>query len=448
MKTLSRRHFLRGAGTVMALPLLNAMIPSGYGQAARAATATALKRPVRLGWLFFPNGVVKEGWELSGAGRDFKLNTSNAPLESVRDDVLIISNLAQARASNKGDDAAGAHARGTSSFLTAASARKTNGTDIFIGVSIDQVAASLIGANTRLPSIELGVEEGKQEGRCDNGYSCVYLSNISWRSPTQPCGVEINPRRAFDRLFGVVGTEGDAFRQRAAKRRSVLDFVGNDAKSLLRSVGTTDRQKLDEYFTSVRELELYIDKVANQPPLDVARELRPSEDPGNVVHHMRLMYDIMALGFQMDATRVASTMLADGQTNQVYAHLGLSSGHHQLTHSTGKEDEITRIDHFMTSEFARFVAKLKSIPDGDGATLLDNCLIAYGSDLGDGRKHNHDQIPCVVAGRGGGAFTPGRHLVPAAKTPMANLYVSMIQAAGCDVKSFGDSTGPLAGAQV
>lgn len=448
MKPLSRRHFLRSTGALMALPLLEAMIPTGFGSVARAATAAARKRPVRLGWLFYPNGVVKEGWEICGTGRDFTLNVSNAPLQAVRDDVLFVSNLAQREAATKVEDVAGAHARGTSSFLTAASARKTNGNDIYIGVSADQVAAKHIGTDTRLPSIELGVEEGKQEGRCDNGYSCVYLSNISWRSPTQPCGVEINPRRAFDRLFGVAGPEGDAFRQRAAKRQSVLDFVGTEAKSLLRTVGSTDRRKLDEYFTSVREVELYIDKVANLPPIPVPLSLRPPGDPENVVHHMRIMYDLMALSFQTDATRVATLMLADGQTNQVYEHLGLTSGHHQLTHSTGLEADIQKIDRFMAEEFARFVAKLKATPDGDdGGSLLDNCLIAYGSDVGDGRNHNQMNMPCVVAGHGGGAFQPGRHVFAEKHTPLANVYVSMLQAASCPVKSFGDSTGPFAGAR-
>ena len=449
MPALPRRTFLRGAGALMALPFLEAMIPGGFGTRARAATAAALRRPVRLGWLFYPNGVVKEGWELTGSGTDFTLNATSSALAPVRDDVLFISNLAQAQAATKVEDVAGAHARGTSSFLTAASARKTNGNDIYIGVSADQIAAAHLGTHTRLPSIELGVEEGKQEGRCDNGYSCVYLSNISWRSPTQPCGVEINPRRAFDRLFGLPGDEGEAFRHRSATRQSVLDFVADDAKSLLRDVGATDRRKLDEFFTSVREVELYIHKVANLPPIDLPESLRPPKEPDSVVHHMRLMYDLMALSFQTDATRVASLMLADGQTNQVYEHLGLSSGHHQLTHSSGLEADIQKIDRFMAGEFARFVAKLKATPDGvDGASLLDHCAIAYGSDVGDGRNHNQWDMPMVLAGGGGGAFKPGRHVAADKKTPLANVYVSMLQAAGCPIDRFGDSTGPLAGATV
>ncbi len=444
MKAISRRHFLRGTGVALTLPFLDAMIPSGFGQVARAAAAKANQHPVRLAWLFFPNGVVGEDWLPKGAGKEFRFNKTNQALEAVRDDILMISNLAQDRAGKDGGDAAGAHARGASSFLTAASAKKTNGKDIYIGISADQVAAKMVGSKSRLPSIELGVEEGKQEGRCDNGYSCAYLSNISWRSPTQPSGLEINPRRAFDRLFGIPGQEADEFKKRSATRSSVLDFVAEDAKALTRKVGATDRQKLDEYFTSVRELELTIDRIASLPPVDIDPALRPPADPESVVHHMRLMYDVIALAFQTDSTRILTNMLADGQTNRVYEHLGITSGHHQLTHSNGKDAEIQKIDQFMTEEYARFIQKMKSIPEGEGS-LLDNCMIMFGSGLGDGRKHIHHELPCVVAGKAGGRIETGRHLVAEEKTPIANLYLSMLQNAGCEVDSFGDSTGPLQG---
>ena len=428
----------------MALPFLDSMVPGGFGTLARAATAKAKQHPVRLAWLFFPNGVVLEDWDLKGTGKNFELNRTNAPLASVRDDIVFVSNLAQARAGEDGGDAAGAHARGASSFLTAASAKKTNGKDIYIGTSVDQVAAKFIGHQSRLPSIELGVEEGKQEGRCDNGYSCAYLSNISWRSPTQPSGIEINPRRAFDRLFGIPGQEAEAFKQRSARRVSVLDLVADDAKALTRNVGRTDAQKLDEYFTSVRELELTIDRIASMPPIPIDPALRPEADPESVIHHMRSMYDVIALAFQMDATRVLTNMLADGQTNRVYEHLGITSGHHQLTHSNGKDAEIQKIDQFMVEEYARFLAKMKATPEGEGA-LLDNCMIMFGSGLGDGRKHIHHHLPVVLAGKAGGRLETGRHLAADEKTPIANLYLSMLQAAGCNVDEFGDSTGALKG---
>ena len=444
MKPISRRHFLRGAGVAMAVPFLDAMIPSGFGKIARAAAKTAAKPPVRLGWLFFPNGVVQENWNIEKTGRDFVFNKTNAALDAVRNDVLMISNLSQKKIFKVDVDAAGAHARGSSAFITAAKAKKTNGKDIYLGISADQVAAKELGQSTRLPSIELGVEAGKQEGRCDNGYSCAYLSNISWRSPTQPSGVEVNPRRAFDRLFGLVGEEAEAFKMRSAQRKSVLDFVQDDAKSLRRKVGATDKQKLDEYYQSVREVELYIERVASMEPVDIDPSLRPDPEPDSVIHHMRLMYDIIALAFQTDSTRILTNMLADGQTNRVYEHLGLTSGHHQLTHSKNKDAEIQRIDQFITEEFARFISKMKAIPEGEGS-LLDNCMIMFGSGLADGRKHNFDNLPCVIAGRGGGAIDTGRHIAVEETTPVANLYLSMLQTAGCEVSSFGNSSGPLEG---
>lgn len=434
-----RRQFLRGVGVAMSLPLLESL-PVLHA-------AETSKPPIRLGWLFFPNGVVKEGWALGGDGRDFTFGKTNACLENVREDVLMISGLAQQKkieGAIEQQKAAGAHALGSARFLTCKTARKTNGKDIYLGVSADQVAAKLIGNATRLPSIELGNEVGKQEGRCDNGYSCTYLSNISWRSPTQPCGVEINPRRAFDRLFGLQGEEAASMKARASRRQSVLDFVADDARSLSRKISGSDNRKLTEYFESVRDLELFIDRTSSMPPLKISPELRPEATPETIVHHMRMMYDIMVLAFQTDATRVITNMLADGQTNRVYENLGLTSGHHQLTHSNGGDAEIQQIDQFMVEEFARFVGKLKSIPEGDG-TLLDNCMIMFGSELGDGRKHNHNDLPCVIAGGAGGAVNTGRLLVTSKDTPISNLFLGMIQAAGGNVREFADSEGPLSG---
>ncbi len=451
MNPISRRHFLRGAGVAVSLPFLDAMVPSILGKATaakKAAAAAAAKPPVRLGWIYFPNGVIRDDWTLDGLGTgfDFKFNKTNAPLEKVRDHVLMFSNISHDKA-NKNGDGPGDHSRCSATFLTASQARKTQGKDIYLGISADQVAAQHIAQGTRLPSLELTLEKGKQEGRCDSGYSCVYLSNISWRSPTQPASPEINPRRAFDRLFGMTGADAEKFKARALDRQSVLDFVADDARSLRKKLGTTDKRKLDEYFESVRETELYINRVANMPPAKVSANQRPPENPDNIVHHSRLMYDLMVLAYQTDSTRVISNMLADGQTNRIYENLGISSGHHQLTHSRGKAEEIQRIDQFLVEEFARFIKKLADTPDGQGR-LIDNCLIAYGSGIGDGRRHDHDFLPTVLAGHGGGAVDPGRHVVAEERTPMANIYVSMLQAAGAPVDAFGDSTGPMAGLKV
>ncbi len=431
-RSTSRRTFLRGLGATMGLPFLESL---------HAATASA-KPPLRFGWIFFPNGMVRDFWTPKGEGRDFQFNQTNAALAPVRDHVTLIGNLAHDKARENGDGG-GAHARNGATYLTAVQAKKTGGKDIHTGISIDQVIANQLGQHTRLPSLELGTEPSRKEGRCDSGYSCIYMSNISWRSATQPSGIEINPRRAFDRLFGASGSEGERFRARSAARQSVLDFVADDAKRLQRQVSGSDRRKLDEYFESVRAVEKQIDQMASLPPIEVPGTSRPEADPADTVKRIRLMYDLMALAYQTDATRVITFMTANAQTNRVYDHLGITSGHHQLTHSNGQDAEIQKIDRFMTEEFARFVGRLQSIPEGDG-TLLDNCLITFGSAMGDGRKHDHGDLPCVVAGHAGGALTGGRYLRMKDETPMANLFVTTAQLAGTKLDRFGDSTGALA----
>ena len=427
----SRRTFLRGLGALVGLPFLESL---------HAATAAA-KPPLRFGWIFFPNGMVRDFWTPQGEGRDFQFNQTNAALAPVRDHVTLIGNLAHDKARENGDTG-GDHARNGATYLTAVQAKKTGGKDIYAGVSIDQVIARQIGQHTRLPSLELGTEPSRKEGRCDSGYSCIYMSNISWRSATQPSGIEINPRRAFDRLFGASGSEGERLRARSAARQSVLDFVADDAKRLQRQVSGSDRRKLDEYFESVRAVEKQIDQMASLPPIEVPGTSRPEADPADTVKRIRLMYDLMALAYQTDATRVITFMTANAQTNRVYDHLGITSGHHQLTHSSGQEAEIQKIDRFMTEEFARFVGKLQSIPEGEG-TLLDHCLITFGSAMGDGRKHDHGDLPCIVAGHAGGALTGGRYLRMKDETPMANLFVTTAHLAETKLDRFGDSTGAL-----
>ena len=416
----------------MGLPFLESL---------HAATATA-KPPLRFGWIFFPNGMVRDFWTPQGEGRDFQFNQTNAALAPVRDHVTLIGNLAHDKARENGDGG-GAHARNGATYLTGVQAKKTGGKDIHAGVSIDQVIANQLGQHTRLPSLELGTEPSRKEGRCDSGYSCIYMSNISWRSATQPSGIEINPRRAFDRLFGASGSEGERFRARSAARQSVLDFVADDAKRLQREVSGSDRRKLDEYFESVRAVEKQIDQMASLPPIEVPGTSRPEADPADIVTRIRLMYDLMALAYQTDATRVITFMTANAQTNRVYDHLGITSGHHQLTHSNGQDAEIQKIDRFMTEEFARFVGKLQSIPEGEG-TLLDHCLITFGSAMGDGRKHDHGDLPCVIAGHAGGALEGGSYLRLKEETPMANLFVTTARLAGAKLDRFGDSTGALA----
>lgn len=434
MKPISRRTALRGLGAAVSLPLLDAMMPAG-----RAAEEA--QQPLRLAWVYFPNGMVREFWTPQGEGRDFQFNRSNAPLAEVREHITLISNLAHDKARPNGDGP-GAHAREGATFLTAVQAKKTGGKDIHLGISIDQLLAKQLGSRTRLPSLELGTEPSRKEGRCDSGYSCIYMSNISWRSAAQPSGVEISPRRAFDRMFGIPGIEGERVRQRAASRQSVLDFVADDTRRLQRELGMSDRRKLDEFLESVRAIEMQIGRTSRLSPIDVPEGRRPEEDPTDFITHIRLMYDLMALAFRADATRVITFMFANSQTNRAYENLGVKSGHHQLTHSTGQEADIQKIDEFTIAEFARFVARLRDIREGSGS-LLDNCLVTLGSAMGDGRKHDHHEIPCVVAGHARGSIPGGRHLKLPTETPMANLFVTTAQVAGVPLDKFGDSTGPL-----
>ncbi|MCS6852305.1 MAG: DUF1552 domain-containing protein [Gemmataceae bacterium] len=432
---ISRRTFLRGSGVALGLPLLECMLPVGF------AADPPVKPPLRLAWIYFPNGMVREFWTPQGSGRGFQFNKTNAPLAAVREHVTLITNLAHDKARPNGDGP-GDHAREGATYLTGVQAKKTGGKDIYLGISIDQVIARHVGRETRLPSLELGTEPSRREGRCDSGYSCIYLSNISWRSPTQPSGVEISPRRAFDRLFGIPGEEGRRFQERAADRQSVLDFVAEDANRLRRQLGANDRRKLAEYLESVRALEKQIAQMTSLPPVAVAADRRPEAEPPDFVSHIRLMYDLILLAWQTDVTRVVTYMLANSQTNRVYSNLGVKSGHHQLTHSTGQEAEIQKIDQFQIEELARFIAKLRDTPEGTGS-LLDHCLITFGSGLGDGRTHDHHDIPVVVAGHAGGAVPGGRCIALNAETPMCNLFVTTAQLAGLKLDRFGDSTGPL-----
>ncbi|HCS50966.1 MAG TPA: hypothetical protein DIW81_05145, partial [Planctomycetaceae bacterium] len=331
------------------------------------------------------------------------------------------------------------------SFLTASQPRKTGGADIQVGISVDQVAAQKIGTQTHLPSLEIGIEGGRQAGVCDSGYSCAYQSNIAWRSPNQPVAKEINPKLAFERLFGMSLTDVKKSQDRDFYRTSILDAVSEDASKLSGRLGRTDRQKLDEYFTSVREIEQRIGRAAPQK-----RQLPPEFDipqgvPADVDAHIPLMYDILTLAFQTDSTRVATFMLANGGSNRTYSHLNVKGAHHQLSHHRDEADKVAdlqKIDQYLAKEFARFVQKLKSIPEGEG-TLLDHSMILYGSGISDANRHRHEDLPIVIAGKASGQLQTGRHLVYEKETPMANLYLSMLDRMGTPVDAFGDSTGRL-----
>lgn len=433
---LPRRTILRGAGAAVALPLLDAMQPT-------ASAATAAAAPTRMAFIFFPNGAIMDQWKPEGEGRDFRLNTSMAALEGHRDDLLIMTGLTQHHARANGDGG-GDHARNASAFLTGAQPRKTAGADIEVGISIDQAAARLIGDRTRLPSLELGIERGRNAGNCDSGYSCAYSANISWKSPNTPNAKEINPRLAFQRLFGT--PEAAATQERRNKfRKSILDFVADDAVRLNGQLGGNDRRKLDEYFTSVREIEQRLDRAGHLRPSEIPEIDLPDGVPTELTEHLRLMYDILLLAFQTDSTRIATFMVGDAGCNRSYHEVGVKNGHHELSHHRNdreKMDQIARIDKYLVEQFAAFLTRMKAVREGDG-NLLDNSMILYGSAISDGMRHAHDDLPIVVAGKGGGSIESGRTLHLPKETPLNNLFLSMAERVGAEISELGDSTGKL-----
>lgn len=436
---LPRRTFLKGVGTALALPLLDAMSPG------RSLLAAAGKEaPRRMAFISFPNGAIIPAWTPEGTGREFTLSATLEDLAPVKDDVIVFTGLAQDNAHAKGDGP-GDHARSAAAFLTGAHPVKTGGADIKVGMSVDQVAAEKIGTQTKLPSLELGTERGRTSGQCDSGYSCAYSSTISWKSPTTPMAKEIHPAHVFERLFGS-GSDADKNRiQRDFYRKSVLDLVAEDANRLGQTLGKTDRRKIDEYFTSVRELELRIQRAKQEAKRDAPAFDVPDGMPQDAAEHIRLMYDLMALAFQTDTTRIATFMLANEGSNRSYRMVDVNEGHHELSHhqnDTDKVAKIKKIDKFLMSQFARFLQKLKSIPEGEG-TLLDNSMIVYGCAIGDGNRHNHNDLPIVFAGRGGGTIQTGRHLVYDKNTPLNNLFLSMLDRMAAPIDFLGDSTGRL-----
>jgi hypothetical protein len=434
---VTRRSVLKGLGAAVALPLFDSGWPNNV-----VAAETSAFLPRRLGFIYVPNGVNMQQWRPEKTGRDFELTSILEPLANVREEMLVLSGLTCDKARPNGDGA-GDHARSLSAFLTASQARKTHGADIYVGASVDQVAAERIGSQTRFPSLEIGCEPARQSGDCDSGYSCAYSSSIAWKTPTQPLGKEIDPRQVFERLFG--SGETDVTAERKKYRQSVLDFVLNDANRLRTRMGTTDRRKMDEYLSAIRELELRISRHEDQ-----AKQFKPDmEQPGGVpedyAEHIRLLGDLMVLAFQSDSTRICTFVFANEGSNRNYRAIDVPEGHHDLSHHGNDEaklEKIRQINRFHTTQLAYVLEKLKAIPEGDG-TLLDNCMIVYGSGIGDGNRHNHDDLPILLAGRGGGTITPGRHVEYSKETPLANLYLSMLDRANAAIDHHGDSTGRL-----
>ncbi len=424
-----RRTFLRGLAATLALPSLPSL----------AAASARTSSPLRLAFIYIPNGVNLDTWRPNGPNLE---SETLAPLAGLRDHFSVLRGLDHDKARPNGDGA-GDHARANATFLTGCQARKTAGSDIRVGVSVDQIAAQHVGHLTRVPSLELSTDPPRRSGHCDSGYSCAYQFNLSWRSATTPAPAERDPRLVFEKLFGSGDEAGD--RRRRAQQRSVLDFVIDDAKSLNRRLDSADRPKMDEYLTAVRDVERRIEQ-AEKFRVEVPEDQRPNGVPEAHKEHIRTMYDLMALAFQTDTTRIASFLLAHDGSNRTFPEIGVNSAHHELSHHRGNAEmlrNIALIDRFYVEQFSAFLQKLHDTPEGDG-TLLDHSMIVYGGAIADGNRHNHDDLPLLLAGHGNGSIRQGRILEAGKGTPMTNLYLSLLDRMNVPAERVGDSTGKLA----
>jgi hypothetical protein len=448
--SLSRRRFLRGLGVCLALPALESLRPlavSAAGKGAKALATTPTGAPLRMAFVYFPNGAIQPDWWPTGEEKAFELARTMEPLAPFKHRLQVLGGLDHVNAT-PGPDGAGDHARACGTFLTGVRVKKTAGADIQAGISIDQVAANQIGHLTRFPSLELTCDAVRKSGNCDSGYSCAYQYNLAWRSPTQPVAPEPNPRLVFERLFGA-GPHGErraSLKRRQEQQRSILDFVYDDARSLQRQLAYRDKQKLGDFLDSVRQIEQRIERAEQFGPAPDPAVDTPPGIPPSFEEHLQLMFDMMILAFQTDSTRIATFLLANEGSNRPFPELGIAEGHHYLTHHQNKQDKIEKvaqIDRWYVRQFARFLEKLEQTQDVDGQSLLYNSMIVYGSGNADGNRHTHVNLPVILAGAGGGSLTPGR-FVKHGGVPMSNLLLSLADRLGVQgVERLGDSTGRI-----
>jgi hypothetical protein len=433
-----RRTFLKGIGVSVALPVLDAMTPAFAG----AGVASSARR---LAFIYVPNGVTMADWTPKGEGAAFEYSRILKPIEAFREDTLVLSGLAQ-RNGNALGDGPGDHARAAASYLTGVHPRKTAGADIQNGISADQVLAQHLAAETRYPSLELGCDDSRTVGNCDSGYSCAYTNSLAWRGPATPMPPETNPRLVFERLFGDLDTRlsPEVRARRLLYRRSILDLVGERSRRLASDLGPSDRRKLDEYMTSVREIERRIetaekDLTGIDPQID-----KPSGVPVQFAEYVNLMFDLQLIAFQADLTRVVTMMMGREGSLRTYPEIEVPDPHHPLTHHRGNTEwieKVTKVNTHHMELFAGFIRKLKSTADGDG-TLLDHSTIIYGSGLSDGNRHTHENLPVLLLGKGSG-FALGRHIVYPDDTPMTNFYLTLLDRMGVQPERIGDSTGRI-----
>jgi len=438
-KALPRRTFLRGLGTAVALPFLDAMVPA-------LAPAQSTKRPTRMAFVYVPNGIDMRNWTLDYEGPLGALTPTLQPLAPYKSDVTILSNLTH----NTGRallDGPGDHGRCCGSYLTGVQVKKTL-TDIKASVSCDQLVANQIGHLTRFPSLEVGLEDARQAGDCDSGYSCAYTNNLAWRSETQPLPPVLDPKALFERLFGDdAGLTPEQRARRNHNRRSILDFVSDDTKSLQSGLGPVDKRKLDEYLNSVREIEKQIEKAEkDNAQIDPGMD-KPYGVPNGFAEHFKLMTDMITVAFQADLTRVVTFLVTHEGTSRAYREIGIADGHHPLTHHRNQielMDKVARINLYHMEQFAQWVGRLKNTPDVDGS-LVDNSMLVYGAGLADGNSHIHSDLPTLMVGRAGGYIKPGRRIAYRKETPMCNMFLTMMDRMGLHMDQFGDSTGHLNG---
>jgi hypothetical protein len=439
-KALPRRTLLKGMGTAIALPFLDSMVPA-------LARAAAGKPPVRMAFVYVPNGIDMRNWTPQVEGKLGALPRILKPMEPFKDDVLMLSNLTH----NTGRallDGPGDHGRCCGSYLTGIQVKKSL-SDIKAGVSMDQIVANQVGGKTRFPSLEIGLEDARQSGDCDSGYSCAYTNNLAWKSDTQPLPPVLDPRALFERLFGDgVAMSPEAKVRQAKYRRSILDFVTEDTRKLETSLGPTDKRKLDEYLSSIREVEKQLtraekDNAQIDPKMD-----KPYGVPADFAEHFKLMSDMMTIAFQADLTRVMTFLVTHEGTSRAYREIGISDGHHPLTHHRNQEDlmeKVAQINTYHMQQFAGWVEKMKAAKEADGSSLLDNLMIVYGAGISDGNRHLHEDLPTMIVGKGGGAIKSGRRVVYRRETPMCNLFLTMMDIMGVHVEHFGDATGRVQG---
>jgi hypothetical protein len=435
--SLPRRSFLRGLGAAFALPLLDAMTP------AFAATRKAIPR---LGFMYIPNGVNLAQWTPVGSGTGFAFSPTLRALEPYRDRVTVLSGLAH-HAADRLNDGAGDHSRAAGAFLSGCHAKRTEGADLYLGITADQIAARTLGKDNLLASLELKLDDSDIAPLCDEGYTCAYMNTISWSSPATPLPMENNPRFVFQRLFG----EGESASERVTQTRedrSILDTVAASMKRLESTLGPADRRRMEQYFESIREVEVRLERIEAQnakAPAQGHNSTRPLGIPENFEDHINLMFDLQALAFQADITRVTTLMIGREEGGRSYPQAGVPDGHHSISHHDNNPEKLAKlakIDAYHVQQLANFLSKLKQTPDGDG-NLLDNSMILYGGGISNGNMHNHERLPIVLAGGGAGTLKGGQHIDYKQDVPMSNLLRSLLDKSGVHVETLGDATGTL-----